>query len=86
MSKNNRSHEEFIATLKDEKVADAYFYATLEECKKMDSKEAQEHLVSALRNLSAAHGTIAHFLNKIGIMKYDTFYNTLSSVILKIAG
>lgn len=84
MSKSNMFHQEFIERIKDEKVADAYFLATLEECKKLNPQEAQEHLIVALKNLSEAHGSTATFLKKIGV-GYDAFYNLLSMAILKMS-
>jgi hypothetical protein len=85
MLKNNGSHQAFIEHLKDEKIADAYFYTTLEECKKMDKQAARKHMVEALQNLGAAHGSMGSgLLYKIGAM--DAFYAMVARVVLKIVG
>lgn len=82
MSKNNINHKELIDKLKNDKEAEAYFYAIIEKCKNEDKEKAQKHLIEALQNLTQAHGGYGNFAERVGLGS-ASFYNTLSSIILK---
>ena len=66
------------------KAADAYFFATLEECKNMGKEEAQKHLMEAIEVLTKAQGGVGNVVEKVG-MSPQPLYRILSSVILKFA-
>lgn len=83
MIKNKNNQHDLIEKLKDDKEAEAYFWAVLEECKNCDKEEAQKRLVVALKNLSEAQGGVANLAKKAGL-ECEPFYKTLSTIILKI--
>lgn len=53
MTPVNRNSE-LIEKLKNPAEADAYFEAVLKECKHYDDTKAKEHILEALKNISAA--------------------------------
>ena len=77
--------EALIEKLKNEKAAEGYFFAVLEECKQMDKEMAQKHFAQALENITKAQGGFGNFVEKIGLNP-GPFYRILSSAILKLAG
>lgn len=84
MNKMTSAQLTLIEKLKDEKAADAYFFATIEECKHMDKEDAQKHLIAALEILTKAQGGIGNLVERVGISA-QPLYRILSNVILKFA-
>lgn len=74
-----RHNEELIKKLQNEKEAEAFFYKTLEECKKMDKKQAREHLIETMKILRKAQGSWVCD-NWFG----NFFYKIISSIIFKL--
>lgn len=57
---NNTSHKDLIEKLKNPTEANIYFEAVLKECKNYSDEDAKQHLLEALKNISAAQPDVAH--------------------------
>ena len=66
MERNNHK-DTFIESLKDNKVAEAYFNEALEDCKKLNESEAQAHLITAFKNIAAAQGKLGEWVSNTSL-------------------
>lgn len=81
MSHASSTNQDLIDKLKDPKEADAYFTSILEQCKKLDRKESDELMLTALRNIAQARPEDVHVdLNNENSFKTKALLRILSSV------
>lgn len=72
-------NEELLKKLRNDKEAEAFFYKTLEECKRMNKQQAKQHLIETMKILRKAQGSWV-FDNWFG----NIFYRIGASIILKL--
>lgn len=84
MSNTKQTHTDLINKLKDPQEADAYFTSILEQCKKLDKKEADELLLTALRHVAQARPEDVHVdLNNENSFKMRALLRLLNFVSRK---
>lgn len=84
MSHTEKSNTDWIDTLKDPKAADMYFSSILEQCKKLDTKEADALMLNALKNIAQARPEDVHIdLNNENSFKTKALLRVLHFVSKK---
>jgi len=78
MPRSKKYTELLIEALKDPKEAIGYLNAVLEDVRNDDSKEAQEALLLALKDIAESQGGITRLSRKTGLAR-ESLYKTLSS-------
>ncbi len=77
MSGSKNRKDFLIESLKDPRKVEAYFNATLKECKSCDPEEAQKLLLLAMKNITEAQGGVAKLAAATGLGR-ESLYKTLS--------
>ena len=67
MGKNKDNKDLFIESLKANDTAEAYFNATLEDCKNLTKEEAEKHLVKAFKNIAVANGKLGEWVTSTNL-------------------
>jgi len=85
MSHTKQTNIDLINTLKDPKEADKYFSSILEQCKKLDKKEADVLMLNALRNIAQARPEDVHVdINNENTLTMKTLLRVLHFVSKKL--